>query len=435
MHSLEGAISPGDNHIILTISRHMTDNKIENPEIPISLKRQSWLIKFHEGRHLHQLDDSVSKLVGFNPQQKLRVVHTYDAIPCGINCLVKESRLRALQQHGIIESFEADDLMHITALPERKVLTPEDLQALAAQPAGGFIFRVGANGSSQRAGDGTGSLATRSDLNVFVIDTGIASHPDLNIVGGADFTGSGGFGDGNGHGTHVSGIIGASDNVFGIVGVAPGVRLWAVKVLGANGSGSISGILNGLNWILTGRGTRWTGKAVINMSLGGGVSTTLDNAVAYTISQGIPVCVAAGNSSINASNASPARVLTAITVGASGPNPGYTNLSTYSNYGSVVDIIAPGDRIYSTYLNSGYATLSGTSMATPVVTGALILAMSVTTVPGTGSTYSQNARNLIVNNSAPTKTTYRIGGSANNPRVIIPINKPATNISVWSGIY
>lgn len=168
--------------------------------------------------------------------------------------------------------------------------------------------------------------------------------------------------DCNGHGTHVAGTIGGKN-----YGVAPGVNLVPVKVFGCSGSGSTSGVIAGLNWIVK---NHTTNKAVANMSLGGGASSTLDAAVNKVIGDGVTVVVAAGNEGKSACLFSPARVRNAITVAAVAKGD---TLDTYSNNGSCVDIAAPGSGIFSSYIGSNSATesLSGTSMASPHVAGSV----------------------------------------------------------------
>jgi subtilisin family serine protease len=207
-----------------------------------------------------------------------------------------------------------------------------------------------------------------SGVTAYVIDTGIL--PTHNEFGGraavaADFVGDGQNGiDCNGHGTHVAGTIGGST-----YGVAKGVTIRAVRVLDCSGSGSTSGVISGVDWVTANHAT----PSVANMSLGGGVQTSLDAAVRNSINSGVTYAIAAGNGDqfgnpIDANNQSPARVREAITVGAvdSSDTP-----ASFSNYGTAVDIFAPGVNITSAWIGSNSATntISGTSIATPHVAG------------------------------------------------------------------
>ena len=207
---------------------------------------------------------------------------------------------------------------------------------------------------------------TGSGVDAYIFDTGIRlDHTDF---GGRAIAGYDAFGgnsvDGNGHGTHVAGTVGGT-----VYGIAKNTRLIAVRVLDNSGSGSWSGVVAGIDWAVGHHGTT---PAVGNMSLGGGASTSVDDAVRRALADGITMCVAAGNSTANASNYSPARVAEAITVGATTSGDGF---ASYSNFGSVVDILAPGSSITSAWYTSSTATttISGTSMATPHVAGAAAL--------------------------------------------------------------
>lgn len=206
----------------------------------------------------------------------------------------------------------------------------------------------------------------------WIIDTGIdLDHPDLNVdvARSKTFVLSKSADDDNGHGSHVAGTVAAIDNTIGVVGVAAGAKVVAVKVLSRSGSGSTSGVVAGINYVAANAAS----GDVANMSLGGGVSTTLDNAVKNAASQGIKFALAAGNESDDANNHSPARVNGAniYTISAMGSGD---NWAYFSNFGNPpVDFCAPGVSIYSTYKGGGYTTFSGTSMATPHVAGLLLL--------------------------------------------------------------
>ena len=172
-----------------------------------------------------------------------------------------------------------------------------------------------------------------------------------------------GTNDCNGHGTHVSGTIGGTT-----YGVAKEVTLHAVRVLGCNGSGSTSGVIAGVNWVTANH----VKPAVANMSLGGGASTALDTPSADSVAAGVTYAVAAGNSNANACNSSPARVSQALTVGSSTSSDAR---SSFSNFGTCVDLFAPGSSITSAWITNNTATntISGTSMASPHVAGVAAL--------------------------------------------------------------
>lgn len=200
----------------------------------------------------------------------------------------------------------------------------------------------------------------------FVVDTGIdATNIDFGGRVSAGFTAVAdgrGSSDCNGHGTHVAGIIGG--NTYG---VAKKTTLIPVRVLDCNGSGTYSSVIAGLDWIAA--NYRTGDAAVVNMSLGGPASSTLDGAIKTLISKGVTVVVAAGNSNADACTYSPSRVPEAITVGATQVDD---SRASYSNFGSCLDLFAPGSAINSTWIGANSTnTISGTSMASPHVAGAI----------------------------------------------------------------
>jgi subtilisin len=258
------------------------------------------------------------------------------------------------------------------------------------------ISRIFAEGNAKIDIDSVDDF--RVDVDVAVIDTGIDwQHPDLNVVAGINCASGSPFRascSGNGdddhyHGTHVAGTVAALDNGLGVVGVAPGARLHAVKVLNSQGSGYTSWIVAGIDWV--------AGKAstieVANMSLGGsGYSQAQDDAIQRAVDKGVAFAVAAGNSDADANNYSPAAFGNVLTVSALADFDGIAGglgsptcrtdqddtLADFSNWGSAVDIAAPGVCILSTYpIEHGeYGTISGTSMASPHAAGALALLAS-----------------------------------------------------------
>jgi subtilisin family serine protease len=209
-----------------------------------------------------------------------------------------------------------------------------------------------------------------SNVTVYIIDTGINfTHSEFGgraSTGVDEITTGGTAADCNGHGTHVSGTVGGTT-----YGIAKNVKLVAVRVLNCSGSGTNSGVIAGIDWVTANRVL----PAAANMSLGGGFSATLNQAVARSTTAGVTYAVAAGNSTADACQSSPSSEASAITVGATDINDGF---ASFSNFGSCVDISAPGVNITSSWYTSNTATntISGTSMASPHVAGAAALYLS-----------------------------------------------------------
>ena len=241
---------------------------------------------------------------------------------------------------------------------------------------------------------------TGAGVRAYIIDTGIrTSHTDF---GGRASIAWDGIGDGNqdcnGHGTHVAGTVGSTT-----YGVAKQVTLIGVRVFACGSSGSTSTIIAGINWV-AGNAVR---PAVANMSLGGGASSSMDNAVTGLINAGVIAVVAAGNENQNACNVSPARLAAAITVGSTTSTDAR---SSFSNYGSCVDLFAPGSSITSTWYTSNTATnsISGTSMASPHVAGVAALYLQ-----GNTSATQSTVANAITSTATTGKVTNAGTGSPN----------------------
>ena len=260
-----------------------------------------------------------------------------------------------------IQDLENDTLV--------RYIEPDGMMSINAQTLPWGIDRIDADISSTVAGDGTGAVTS---VNVYIIDTGVdKSHLDLNVVNHVNFA-NGPNDDCNGHGTHVAGTVAAKDNAIDVVGVIPGAPVIGVKVLGCSGSGTTSGVLKGIDYV-TANAKK---PAVANLSLGGGASTAMDDAVKNSADSGVFYSVAAGNSGDDACKYSPARAGTKDGVLSVAAIDTSNNEPSFSNFGNCVDVWAPGVNILSTRKGGGTTTLSGTSMATPHGTGTAGLYLS-----------------------------------------------------------
>ncbi|MFF0368633.1 S8 family serine peptidase [Micromonospora sp. NPDC005087] len=264
---------------------------------------------------------------------------------------------------------------------------------------------------------------TASNVRAYIIDTGVLyGHNDFGgrAVSGFDAVDGGSADDCNGHGTHVAGTVGGSS-----YGVAKGVQIVGVRVLNCQGSGTNAQVVAGIDWV-TANAVK---PAVANMSLGGGANSSIDTAVTNSINSGVTYAVAAGNGNAlgvrqNACNYSPARVASAITVGATQNNDA---AASFSNFGTCVDILAPGVNITSAWYTGSSATntISGTSMASPHVAGAAALVLSANP-----SWSPQQVRDNLVNNSTPNVVTNVGTGTPNRLLYVVNGTPPANDFSV-----
>lgn len=372
------------------------------------------------------------------------------------------AQANALRGRGASVSFVYRHVMNGLAAN----LTAADVTALSANPAvlsieadgvvtaSALATQTGATWGLDRIDQSTKSLNgtytysyTGAGVTAYVVDTGIlATHSEFGTrvqAGYSAITDGLGTADCNGHGTHVSGTIGGST-----YGVAKNVTIVPVRVLDCAGSGSNSGVIAGLDWI-NGQLTDWSGSdlsptatpapAVVSMSLGGGASTAMDAAVARLVDSGVSVVVAAGNSAQNACNFSPARTPGAVTVAASASNGTADSFASYSNYGSCVDVIAPGSAITSTWIdgcgtaNACTNTISGTSMATPHVSGvvALLLSQFGSLPPATVSdaVYAVSTKNSLTTVPSGTKNALLFSSPSGYAGTLRYRANPATNVN------
>ncbi|HSN96879.1 MAG TPA: S8 family peptidase [Candidatus Nanopelagicales bacterium] len=357
-------------------------------------------VELIEGRYIVQLKDAAVKVSGSQKSlgrverdalardlvvrrglSDAAVVHVYDSALNGFVASMTEEEALQLAEDPDVELIEQDQVMVANVTWGLDRIDERDL------PMDGNYNPTYGNGSGAHA---------------YVIDTGIRTTHN-------EFTGRVGNGydsvnndsdpsDCNGHGTHVAGTVGGTT-----YGVAPGVILHGVRVLNCSGSGSNAGVIAGIDWVTQNH----VKPAVANMSLGGGASSALDNAVSNSINAGVTYVVAAGNSGVDACGSSPARVSAAITVGATSSSDAR---ASWSNFGSCLDIFAPGVSITSAWKNndSSTSTISGTSMASPHVAGAA--ARYLSSNPGASPSQVTSA---LINASTSGKVTSAGSGSPN----------------------
>jgi subtilisin len=365
------------------------------------------------GRYIVVLKDEVSRPGAVAAQHARRfgldVAFVYRSALHGYAAVIPDARLAGLRADDRVAFVSEDRPVHAFA---------------QSVPTG--VNRIQADVSSTLAGNGSGAV----DVDVAVIDTGIdLDHPDLDVVGGKNCSTGKTYDDGNGHGTHVAGTIGALDDPTGVVGVAPGANLWAVRVLNNSGSGSWSRVICGIDFVAQNAAT----IDVANMSLGGSGSddgscgTTrqaLHKAICGAVNAGVMFVVAAGNSNANLSGFVPAaydEVLSVTAISDFNGQPGGGAASTcrsdvddtnanFSNYAGSGDaghtIAAPGVCILSTWKGGGTSTISGTSMASPHVAGAAALCFA-----SGGCSSPSQAMSRLRTDAAAQPASYGFSGS------------------------
>ncbi|KAI1451337.1 subtilisin-like protein [Annulohypoxylon moriforme] len=347
-----------------------------------------YIVKLYENSAISALEDTMGNFEG-------DADHVYNVEGFkGFASALTADALEKLQNHPDVEFIEQDAVMSINAYTT---------QSGAPWGISRMSHKTGTSSYVYDSSAGTGTCA-------YVIDTGIyTQHTEFegratfaaNYVDSSDT-------DGNGHGTHVAGTIGSKT-----YGVAKKTQLYAVKVLDASGSGTTSGVIAGMNFVTSDVKTRsCAAGAVANMSLGGGSSSSINSAAKAMINAGVFLAVAAGNDNQNAANSSPASEPSVCTVGAT------TNAdarASYSNYGSVVDIFAPGSNILSTWKGGNTNTISGTSMATPHITGlgAYLLALEGKKTPQELCSYIASTANSGVLSSIPSGTVNKLAFNGN----------------------
>lgn len=323
---------------------------LATPVVQAQVVRTTAAAQATDGRYIVTLKPSVNDVLGV-AQRLLKArggkpERTFGRVMKGFSAQLSAGDLQALRAHPDVLAIEPDVVVSIAATQSAVTWGLDRIDQAALPLNGSYTYNP-----------------TGLGVRAYIIDTGVrATHADISgrVLQGYTAVADGyGTEDCNGHGTHVAGTVGGSS-----YGVAKQVSLVPVRVLGCDGSGSLSGVIAGLDWVAT----QSHRPAVANMSLGSGASTALDTAVNGAVNAGVTVVVAAGNSNVDACTASPARVPAAITVGATTSSDAR---ASYSNFGPCLDVFAPGSAITSAWYTADTAvnTISGTSMASPHVAG------------------------------------------------------------------
>ncbi|GGS27781.1 S8 family peptidase [Deinococcus knuensis] len=345
-----------------------------------------YIVVFSDGAASSLSTQSAGGLIGslgLDPQG-VTIQHLYSQTIQGFAGKLSAQNLATLQADPRVKYIEQNARMQMTATQSGATWGLDRIDQTSLPLNGTYTYDT-----------------TASGVRAYIIDTGInTAHTSFGgrAVWGTNTTGDGNNSDCQGHGTHVAGTVGSAT-----WGVAKGAQLIAVKVLDCSGSGTNAGVIAGVNWAVSNKGTS---KAVANMSLGGGFSQAVNDAVNSAAAQNLVMVVAAGNENQNACNVSPASAASAITVGSTTSTDAR---SSFSNYGSCVDIFAPGSSITSTWIGSTTATntISGTSMASPHVAGAAALSLAG------GSTGTSSVTSDLLGRATTGKVTGAGTGSPN----------------------
>lgn len=377
----------------------------------------------HAGKHIVVLRDSVTDPGAVAAEHGKRygatVSYVYGKALKGYAATVPDSRVRDIERDSRVLFVGADRPVEATA------------QTL---PSG--IDRIDADASSQLSGNHSGAVTDVSNVAVAVIDTGSGPHADLNVVGGTNCSTGRSYNDGNGHGTHVAGTIGARDDGAGVVGVAPGVPIYSVRVLNNQGSGSWSSVACGIDWVTANAAAKHI--KIASMSLGGPGSDdgncgntnkdALHKAICNSVAAGVTYVIAAGNDGANLSGFTPGAYDEALTVTAVADyngQPGggaastcragtddtpadFSNFATPGSADAAHTIAAPGVCINSTWKGGSFKTISGTSMATPHVSGLAALCIA----SGYCSTTPSSVRSRLMTDAAAQPAGYGFAGDA-----------------------
>jgi subtilisin family serine protease len=355
------------------------------------LLKDKYIVKLKAGSTLAAVDETMNLFEG-----DAEHVYTAEGFK-GFAAALDDAALEAITNSDEVEYVEQDSIVSINAYVSQ-----------TGAPWGLGRISHKATGSTTYVYDSSAGAGTCA----YIIDTGIyAAHSQFEgratfLANYVDSSNT----DGNGHGTHVAGTIGGVT-----YGVAKKTLLYGVKVLDSSGSGTTSGVISGMNFVATDSKTRsCPNGTVANMSLGGSKSTSMNTAAANMISAGVFLAVAAGNSGANAANYSPASETTVCTVAASDSTD---VAASWSNYGSVVDIYAPGVNVLSSWIGSTTATntISGTSMATPHITGlgAYLLTLLGAKTPQALCTYMQSIATSGSITSVPSGTVNLVAFNGN----------------------